>query len=157
MTTAPRADMMIGIDFASTKGITIPFAACPQLICGIIKISSKSAIPIKLTKPIITFSILGYELLNKNQITKPAVKIAPTTIGNLKSICKAIAPPKISATAVEIEAKTPVPKTVLLSQGLRYWVAFSDKHFPVTIPKWATLCWRKANIIVDSVITQSNL
>ena len=46
-------------------------------------------------------------------ITKSVVKTDPHTIGMPKSISKAIAPPKISAKEVEIDANTAVAKTGL--------------------------------------------
>ena len=43
--------------------------------------------------------------------TKAVVSTAPQTTGIPKSICKAMAPPNISANEVDIEAKTAVAKT----------------------------------------------
>ena len=43
--------------------------------------------------------------------TKAVVSTAPQTTGIPKSICKAMAPPNISANEVDIEAQTAVAKT----------------------------------------------
>ena len=73
-------------------------------------------------------------------ITNKVVRMEPHTIGIWNNISKAMAPPKISAKEVEMEANTAVPNTGRESHLGQYWVAASLKHKPVTIPKWATLC-----------------
>ena len=58
----------------------------------------------------------------------------PHIIGILKSICKAIADPNISARDVEILAKTALPIIGRLIHVGVYLVAASLKQSPVTIP-----------------------
>ena len=76
--------------------------------------------PIIETNPIIHFSIFLYEFENSIIITKIVTSIAPIFIGILKSIFKAIEPPRISAREVETEARTAKDSTDFETQGLRY-------------------------------------
>ena len=87
--------------------------------------------------------------------TKSVVNTEPHIIGISNNICKAMAPPNISASEVEIEASTAVPNIGRDTHLGVYCVAASDKHKPVTIPKCATLCCNIINMIVDKVTTQS--
>ena len=66
-----------------------------------------------------------------------------------------MAPPRISAREVEIDASTAVPRIGRDTHLGVYLVAASERQSPVTIPKWATLCWRTISMIVDKVTTQS--
>ena len=66
-----------------------------------------------------------------------------------------MAPPRISANEVEMEANTAVPNTGRESHLGQYCVAASLKHKPVTIPKWATLCWRIMSMMVERVTTHN--
>ena len=81
------------------------------------------------------------------------VTIMAHGMGIPNSICKAIAPPKISAKDVEMEAKTAVANMGFETQAGVYFVAASDRQRPVTIPKWATLCCKIMSIMVDKVTT----
>ncbi len=88
--------------------------------------------------------------------TNIVVKIEPHMMGISNSICKAMAPPSISASEVEMEASTAVPnmgRDIHLGQ---FCVAASDKHNPVTMPRCATLCCNTISMIVDKVTTHSN-
>ena len=107
------------------------------------------------TNAIIARSIFLYELENSVIMTKRVVSIEPHTIGISNSICNAIAPPKISASEVDIDAKTALPKTGRAIHLGQYCVAASLRHKPVTIPKCATLCCKTINIIVESVTTHN--
>jgi hypothetical protein len=70
---------------------------------------------------------------------------------------KAIAPPRISASEVETEARTANESTDFEAQGFKYIVAASDRHNPVAIPRCATLCCNTISIIVDSVTTHNSV
>ena len=88
--------------------------------------------------------------------TNTVVKIEPHMMGMSNSICKAMAPPNISASEVEMEANTAVPNMGRDTQEGVYLVAASDKHKPVTMPRCATLCCNTISMIVDKVTTHSN-
>src|SRR5690606_14360070 len=49
------------------------------------------------------------------------------------------------------EASMAVPKFVREAHGFVYLVAASDKHSPVAIPRWATLCCKIMSMMVDKV------
>ena len=90
------------------------------------------------TKAMISRSIRLYVLEKSMISTRTVVSMAPQTIGISKSISKAIAPPKISASEVEMDASTALPK-IGRETHLGVWiVAASLKQRPVTIPYWAT-------------------
>lgn len=72
--------------------------------------------------------------------TKTVVNIAPHMMGISNSISKAMAPPRISASEVEMEASTAVPNIGRDTHLGVYLVAASERQSPVTIPRWATLC-----------------
>ena len=74
-----------------------------------------------------------------------------------KSLCKAIALPRISAKEVEILAKIALIIIGLPIHFGAYFSADSLKHNPVTIPKCATLCCKAINIIVESVTTHNKV
>ena len=80
-------------------------------------------------------SIFLYEFVKSMMTTKTVVNTAPHIIGISKSISKAIAPPNISAREVDMDANTAVPKIGRETHFGVYFVAASDKHKPVTIPK----------------------
>jgi hypothetical protein len=65
--------------------------------------------------------------------TKIVVRTAPHTIGISSNICKAMAPPKISANDVEMDANTALPKIGRDNHLGQYCVAASLKQRPVTI------------------------
>ena len=67
--------------------------------------------------------------------TKTVVNMAPHIMGISKSISRAIAPPSISAREVDMDANTAVPRIGRETHLGVYFVAASDKHKPVTIPK----------------------
>jgi hypothetical protein len=67
-----------------------------------------------------------------------------------------MAPPSISASEVSIDAATALPNSGMEYFGLIYSWAASERHLPVTIPRWATLCCNTTSITVDKDITQSN-
>jgi hypothetical protein len=77
--------------------------------------------------------------------------------GRRKSIFNPMAVPRISARAVETDAPTALPRIILLFQGLKNFVAASDRQRPVTIPRWAALCWRIISIKVERVTTHRRL
>ena len=85
-------------------------------------------------------SIFLYELVKSMIETKSVVNIAPHIIGISKSISKAMAPPRISAKEVDIDASTAVPRIGRDTHLGVYLVAASERQSPVTIPRWATLC-----------------
>ena len=68
-------------------------------------------------------------------VTKNAVRREPQIIGISNNISKAMAPPKISAREVEIDANTAVPKIGRDTHFGVYFVAASLNQSPVTIPK----------------------
>ena len=67
--------------------------------------------------------------------TKSVVSTAPHIIGISNSISNAMAPPRISANEVEIDANTAVPKIGRDTHLGVYFVAASERQSPVTIPK----------------------
>lgn len=67
-----------------------------------------------------------------------------------------MAPPRISANEVEIDASTAVANIGREIHFGVYLVAASDRHNPVTIPKWATLCCKTISITVEIVTTHNN-
>ena len=85
-------------------------------------------------------SIFLYELVKSMIETKSVVNTAPHIIGISKSISNAMAPPRISAKEVEIDANTAVPRIGRDTHLGVYLVAASERQSPVTIPRWATLC-----------------
>jgi hypothetical protein len=76
---------------------------------------------------------------------------APKGSGISKSILMPIAAPNISAKAVEIDANIAVVNINLPVVLLKYLEIDSDKHSPVTIPRWAALCCKNTSIIVERV------
>ena len=57
--------------------------------------------------------------------------------------------------AVDTAARTALESTALDAAGRMCLVAASDRHRPVAMPRWATLCWRMTSITVASVTIQS--
>src|SRR5574344_856720 len=112
--------------------------------------------PITDTKAIMERSIFLYELVKSINRTKSVVSMAPQSMGMSNSISRAMAPPRISASEVEMEASTAVPNIGRDIHLGVYWVAASDKHKPVTMPKWATLCCKIINIMVERVTTHNS-
>ena len=88
--------------------------------------------------------------------TKTVVSTEPHTIGISSNICSAMAPPNISAREVDMEASTAVPSIGRDTHLGVYCVAASDKHNPVTMPKWATLCCKIISIMVERVTTHNS-
>ena len=88
--------------------------------------------------------------------TKTVVSTAPQIMGISSSISRAIAPPSISASDVEMEASTAVPRIGRDTHLGVYCVAASERQSPVTIPKWATLCCNTISMMVDSVTTHNS-
>ena len=71
-----------------------------------------------------------------NLIAKKTVtNIQPALLGMLKIIFKAIAPPKISASDVDIDASIAEEIRIFEYHGLMCMVAASERHNPVAIPK----------------------
>jgi hypothetical protein len=62
-----------------------------------------------------------------------------------------MAAPRISARAVETAASPALPSTSFEAAGRMYLVAASERHRPVAMPRWATLCWRMTSMTVDRV------
>ena len=93
-----------------------------------------------LTNPMIHFSNLRYELEKSRIMIVISVMIAPIRIGMLKSICKAMAPPSISASEVDTEATMADESTERDTHLGVCSVVASDRQSPVAIPKCATLC-----------------
>ena len=79
----------------------------------------------------------------------------PTRTGRPKSIWSAMAPPSTSAIAVAMLASMAVESATKATGRGRCRVADSARHSPVTIPRWATLCWSRMSMMVESVTTQS--
>lgn len=77
-------------------------------------------------------------------------------MGMPNSICKAMAPPRISASEVEMEASTAVPRMGRDTHDGVYRVAASERQSPVTMPRCATLCCKMMSITVDSVTTHNS-
>ena len=96
-------------------------------------------------------------MLHKRKKQSNAAQADDIVIGIPVSIDIAIPPPNISANAVDIEASTAVINTNRDNLTGRYSVAASERHLPVTIPKWATLCCKKISIIVDKVTIHNRL
>ena len=66
--------------------------------------------------------------------------------------------PEVSFTpAVDTTAIIAVARMLREIAGRICFVAASDRHNPVEIPKCAALCWRKINMIVDRVTIQRSL
>jgi len=127
------------IDPSGIEGTTHEIPARTQSISTKLN-SYKNERPMIETKAIIIFSIKAYELVYNMIPTKITTSIAPAGIGIPNNICNAIAPPKISANEVETDATIADPSMVLESNGGVCKVAASERHNPVAMPKWATLC-----------------
>lgn len=95
------------------------------------------------TNPIIHFSSLVQVFEKSIQITARVVRIAPGIRGIRNNIFNPIAAPRISARAVEIAARTALIKNILLTHFPKNFVDASERQSPVTIPRWAALCWRR--------------
>ena len=107
------------------------------------------------TNMMIQRSILLYVLLS-SMIRQATVTItAPIFIGMLNSIRNAMAPPSISASEVDILASIADPRIGRLSARGIYLLVASDKQSPVTIPRWATLCWMMISIMDEKVTTHN--
>ena len=130
---------MITIEPSGIFGTVHPEAADDHST-GTICNSIKKENPIIDTNAMIIFSILGYEFVFSRTAQNTAVKILPIVIGILNSKFRAIAPPKISARAVAIEAIIAEASTGREIHCGRNYVAASDKQRPVTIPRCAALC-----------------
>ena len=91
--------------------------------------------PITDTKAMMERSIFLYEFVKSMMETKTVVKTAPQTIGMSSNISSAMAPPRISASDVEMEASTAVPSMGRDTHLGVYCVAASERQSPVTIPK----------------------
>ena len=87
--------------------------------------------------------------------TATVVSTEPVGILIPNNICKAIAPPSISASDVDILARIALIIIGRPTHFGAYFTAASLKHKPVTIPKCATLCCNAINIIVDKVTTHN--
>ena len=90
-------------------------------------------------------------MVNVQNKTITRISRLPGLIGIEKSICRAIAPPRISAIAVAIEASIAVDRMMFLRIRLMYVLAASERQSPVTMPRWAALCCRRISMIVESV------
>ena len=88
--------------------------------------------------------------------TATVVRTEPVGILIPKSICRAIAPPNISAKEVEILAKMALTIIGRPTHFGAYLTAASLRQRPVTIPRWATLCCKAISIIVERVTTHSS-
>jgi len=80
-----------------------------------------------------------------------SVIIAPIRIGIPKSIFNAIAPPSNSASEVDTDATIADESTDRETHRGICMVAASDKHRPVAIPRWATLCCKTMSMMVERV------
>ena len=89
--------------------------------------------------------------------TNTSTSSAPMRTGTPNSICNAIAPPRISASEVEIDASTAEPSKGRDHAGLRYADAASDRQRPVAMPRCATLCCNTISITVESVTIHSSV
>src|SRR5664280_2566172 len=156
MTTAPIALIINKIEPSGNEGFTHATPACNQSILTRNNSYRKES-PIIETKPMIHFSIFLYEFENSIIKTKTVIRMAPSFNGILKSIFKAIEPPRISASEVETEASTAKDRTDFETTGFKYIIAASERHRPVAIPRCATLCCKTISIIVESEITHNNV
>ena len=75
---------------------------------------------------------------------------APALIGIPNSIRRAMAPPSISAREVDTLASMADPRIGRLSTCGMYLLVASERQRPVTIPRWATLCWIMISMPQDS-------
>ena len=100
-------------------------------------------------------SIFLYELVKSRMSTVAVTSRAPTGIAMPKSICKAMAPPRISASDVEMLARMALTTIGRPTHRGVYFTAASLRHRPVTMPKWATLCCKAMSMMVDSVTTHN--
>ena len=66
--------------------------------------------------------------------------MAPIRTGIPKSIFRAMAPPSSSAREVEMDATMADESTDRDTQRGMCMVAASERHRPVAMPRWATLC-----------------
>ena len=87
--------------------------------------------------------------------TATVVNTEPVGILIPNNICKAIAPPNISASEVDILARIALIITGRPIHLGVYFTAASLKQRPVTMPKCATLCCSAISIIVESVTTHN--
>jgi len=81
----------------------------------------------------------------------------PAASGRPNSIRNAMAPPKSSARAVDTEAATAVPRAAIATGRGRCFMVASDRHSPVTMPRWAALCCRTISITVDRVTIHNSV
>ena len=155
ITTAPSTLMIISILPWGISGTTQERIATGQSI-STKNNSYRNESPITDTKAMMALSIFLYELEKSIMTTNIVVRTDPQAMGISKSICKAMAPPSISASEVDMEASTALPKMGRDIHLGQYCVAASLRHNPVTMPRWATLCCNTINIMVDRVTTHNN-
>ena len=103
ITTAPKTLIITTIEPFGKDGVIHPVIAEFQSICTNDS-SYRNDKPMIDTKAIIHFSIILYELVYNIIKTKAVTRIAPALMGISNNMFKAIAPPKISANDVEIDA-----------------------------------------------------
>ena len=107
------------------------------------------------TNMIIQRSILLYVLVSNIPRQTTVTMTAPTLIGIPNSIRRAMAPPNTSASEVEMLASMAEIRMGRLSTRGIYLLVASERQSPVTIPKWATLCWIMISMMEENVTTQS--
>ncbi len=110
--------MIISIEPLGNDGVTQPAIAPFQSIFTN-ESSYKNESPMTDTKAIIHFSIIRYEFVYSIIITKIVTINAPARIGILNNMCKAMAPPRISAREVEMDASMADDNKSLEYDGLR--------------------------------------
>ena len=67
------------------------------------------------------------------------------------------AAPRNSARAVAMQAAMMEPPRRKFSLRGKKVRQASARHSPVTMPRWAAMCWRRMSMSVDSVMTQRRL
>ena len=103
ITTAPNTLIIINMEFSGKVGFTQPVRAAPHSTSTNIS-SYRNDSPMMETNRIIQRSILLYVFVSNIPMQAAVTITAPTLIGIPNSIRSAIAPPKISASEVEMLA-----------------------------------------------------
>ncbi len=87
------------------------------------------------TKPMTARSIFLYELVKSRMSTTMVTNSEPMGMAMPKSICRAMAPPRISANEVDTLARMALTTIGRPTHLGVYFTAASLKHRPVTMPK----------------------
>ena len=144
--------MMISMEFSGKVGFTQPTTACPQSTSTNAS-SYRNESPIMDTNAMIQRSVLLYVLLNSMARHTMVTITAPALIGIPNNIRRAMAPPSISAREVDMLASMADPRIGRLSTRGMYLLVASERQRPVTMPRWATLCWIMISMTDEKVTT----